>query len=85
MMSDSAMCAKLLAFCRLFSVPVIQVGFCKFGRCAFSSLLEFSEIPLHLQVGGVACIELESGEDGGGGGFFLFYLETLNNFFFFWF
>lgn len=30
MMNDSAMCAKLPAFCLLFSVPVIQVGFCKF-------------------------------------------------------
>ena len=65
MMSDSAMCAKLPAFCLLFSVPVIQVGFCKFGCHLLSSLLEFSEIPLHLQLGGVACVELESGEDQG--------------------
>ena len=64
MMNDSAMCAKLPASCLLFSVPVIQVGFCKFSLVwPAPSLLEFPEISLHFQVGDVACIELELGQD----------------------
>ena len=67
MMNDSAICAKLPAFCLLFSVPVIQVGFCKFALVwsAPPSLLEFLKFLYIFQVGGVACVELESGEEMG--------------------
>ena len=54
MMNDSAICAKLLAFCLLFSVPVIQVGFCKFppfwpAPCFFFARV--LEISLHFSSG----------------------------------
>lgn len=45
MMNDSVMCAKLPAFCLLFSVPVIQVSFCKFPAVGPAFSFFFTRVP----------------------------------------